>query len=304
MAESQLTILALDDWSDGAERHFDADTFPLGITARKARPDAGSTGGSRHAGGSGGGLTRVAAAGESFAIPQTRLTVMGSEWSLVPPEIGVIAARLQLAQVTLVEALGRMPLMGVKTGANEAFFLDVVTERDDVLITTDGVRVPRAHVRRCVRGRDVRAWIANDSLWMLWPPRDGWKKTPRWLQRHATARGVDPESLRLQYVRPEHDGIKVVWKDLSRGLRAAVAGVAIIPNQTLYLLDAATPEEADVVAALLNSTIVNALALCITERAKDRHYRYFGRTIARIPLPRLRPADTALPRLAPCGSPA
>jgi hypothetical protein len=54
------------------------------------------------------------------------------------------------------------------------------------------------------------------------------------------------------------------------------------------------------VAALLNCTIVNALALCITERAKDRHYRYFGRTIARIPLPRLMPADAAWPRLARC----
>ncbi len=163
MAESQLTILALDDWSDGAQRHFDADTFPLGITARKARPDAGSTGGSRRIGGSVGSMTRVTAAGEPFAIPQSRLTVMGSEWSLVPPEIGVIAARLQLAHVPLVDALGRMPLMGVKTGANDAFFLDVVTERDDVLITADGVRVPRAHARRCIRGRDVRAWIVEED---------------------------------------------------------------------------------------------------------------------------------------------
>ncbi|HKB78538.1 MAG TPA: hypothetical protein VKH35_02365, partial [Thermoanaerobaculia bacterium] len=33
------------------------------------------------------------------------------------------------------------------------------------------------------------------------------------------------------------------------------------------------------------STIVNALAVMVAERAKDHHYRYFARTISRIPLP-------------------
>src|SRR5262249_38895807 len=151
------------------------------------------------------------------------------------------------------------------------------------------------HARRCIRGRDVRPWMASDSVWMLWPPRDGWRRPPRWLQRHAEARGVDAASLRLQYVRPEHDGLKVVWKDLSRGLRAAVVPATTVPNQTLYLLDATSPEEADVIAAMLNSTVVNALTLCIAERAKDFHFRYFGRTVARIPLPRVKPDDLAWP---------
>jgi hypothetical protein len=225
---------------------------------------------------------------------------MGSEWSLVPPEIGAVAARLRLAHVSLAEALGRMPLMGVKTGANEAFFLDVVEERADAVITADGVRVPLAHARRCIRGRDVRPWIAKESVWMLWPPRRGWRKPPQWLHRHAAARGVDPAALRLQYVRPEHDGLKVVWKDLSRGLRAAVAPASAVPNQTLYLLDATSDDEADVLAALLNSTIANALTVCIAERAKDHHFRYFGRTVARIPLPVVKPDDPAWPRLARC----
>lgn len=286
MAQSELAIVALDDWSDTAQRHFDADTFPLGITVRKAGEAPAST--------------VICASGESFEIPQARLTVMGSEWSLIPPEIGDIALRLRTAHAPLAEALGRMPLMGVKTGANEAFFLDVVEERAGSLITTDGVRVPVAHARRCIRGRDVRPWIAKESVWMLWPPRRGWRKPPRWLERHAEARGVEPASLRLQYVRPEHDGLKVVWRDLSRGLQAAVASATSIPNQTLYLLDATSDDEADVLAALLNSTIVNALALCIAERAKDFHFRYFGRTVARIPLPRVTPADEAWPRLARC----
>ena len=58
-----------------------------------------------------------------------------------------------------------------------------------------------------------------------------------------------------------------------------------MPNQTLYALEAASRDEANAIAALLNSTIVNALAVVTAERAKDFHYRYFARTIARIPLP-------------------
>ena len=59
----------------------------------------------------------------------------------------------------------------------------------------------------------------------------------------------------------------------------------LVPNQTLYALEAASHDEANAIAEILNSTIVNALAIITAERAKDYHYRYFGRTIARIPLP-------------------
>ena len=286
MAQSELSVVALDDWSDGARRHFDADTFPLGITTRKRR-DANN-------------CVEVTASGRSFQLSQASLNVLGSEWSLVPPEIGTLVARLHAQHLPLAAALGRRPVMGVKTGANDAFFLDVAEERDEVLITRDNVRVPRDCARRVIRGRDVRRWSATESLWMLWPPRDGWKKPPKWLERHAAARGVAAASLRLQSVRPEHAGVKVVWKDLSRGLRAATARAEAVPNQTLYLIDASSPEEAGVLSALLNSTIVNALALCIAERAKDFHYRYFGRTVARIPLPHLTSSDGAWSRLLRC----
>ena len=135
---------------------------------------------------------------------------------------------------------------------------------------------------------------------MLWPPPGGWRKPPRWLLRFAAARAIDVANLRLSYVRPEHAGMKVVWKDLSRGLIAAVADESLIPNQTLYVLDAVSLDEAHVIAALLNSTIVNCLTICIAERAKDFHFRYFGRTLARVPFPHITPRDDAWVRLARC----
>jgi len=286
-ARSKANIVALDDWSSDAHRHFDADTFPLGITLA-------------HRNGSEPPSISITSAGESFALPSNALTIGGTEWSLLPPDVHAIVARIHAMHSPLAETLGRVPVMGVKTGDNDAFFLDVKRVRANAVETTDGLHIPLTSVCRCARGRDVRRWKIADPPWMLWPPAGGWRKPPKWVERFAEARGVDVETLRLKYVRPEHVGIKVVWKDLSRGFCAAFLedsirlgerNIPLVPNQTLYSLDASTTEEAHVLAALLNSTIVNVLATSIAERAKDFYFRYFGRTVARLPLPTVAPAS-------------
>jgi hypothetical protein len=293
-AAACANIVALDDWSSDAHRHFDADTFPLGITLAQrngAPPPA---------------TISITSAGESFALPSGALTIGGTEWSLLPPDVHAIVARIHATHSPLAETLGRVPLMGVKTGDNDAFFLDVKRVRANAVETTDGLHIPLTSVCRCVRGRDVRRWTIADAPWMLWPPAGGWRKPPRWVERFAEARGAGVETLRLKYVRPEHVGIKVVWKDLSRGFCAAVLedsfrlgerNIPLVPNQTLYSLDASTIEEAHVLAALLNSTIVNVLTITIAERAKDFYFRYFGRTVARVPLPKVAPASEPWTRL-------
>jgi adenine-specific DNA-methyltransferase len=293
-AVANLTVLALDDWSSDARRHFEADTFPLGITLAHrdaARPAS---------------CVSITSGGESFALPVSALSVSGAEWALLPPGIQTILARIHASHPPLASTLDRAPMMGVKTGDNGAFFLDVKRIRGNALETTDGLHIPLTAVCRCVRGRDVRRWQVAEPAWMLWPPAGGWRQPPRWAVRLAEARGVGVETLKLSYVRPEHVGIKVVWKDLSRGLCAAVLEdsirtgerrIPLVPNQTLYSLDAASLDEAQVLAALLNSTIVNVLAVAIAERAKDFFFRYFGRTVARLPLPAVTPSSDSWARL-------
>jgi hypothetical protein len=272
-------VTALDDWSDDPRRRrwFAADTFPLGVLC--GRPSE---------------RVHVSAAGESFQLPRAELSVgcASSEWALVPPAASSIMQRLRAAHPPLEEALARRPLMGVKTGDNSNFFLDVVSVGSTHLTTADEIRVPLDAVCRCVRGRDLRRWRVDASQWMLWPPREGWRKPPKWLEKLAAARGTDPEAFRLSFVRAEHVGIKVAWKDLSRGMSAAVLPDVVhingrpfplVPNQTLYAIDAVSLDEAYLIAAVLNSTIVNALLVSVAERAKDAHYRYFGRTIAALP---------------------
>lgn len=285
-AASAAEIVALDDWSSDAKRHFDADTFPLGITLARRNGAPRRT------------CISITSDRDSFSVSSAALTLGASEWSLLPPDVHAIVARIHAGFAPLAETLGRTPVMGVKTGDNDAFFLDVKRVRAKAVETTDGLHIPLTAVCRCVRGRDVQRWQVAEPAWMLWPPAGGWRKPPRWVEQLAEARGVEVEVLRLPGIRPEHVGIKVVWKDLSRGLNAAVLegtlrigdrGIPLVPNQTLYALDAASVEEACVLAALLNSTVVNVLAIAVAERAKDFYFRYFGRTIARLPLPVVAP---------------
>lgn len=294
-------VFAIDDWSDDPRRRkwFEADTFPLGITCVAA--------------GAGGRPVQVLASGESFALSARDLAVStpSSEWALVPPDVLSILRRLRETNPTLELALGRKPFMGVKTGDNRSFFLEAQAIRKGELITTDGLRIPLSAVCRCVRGRDLQRWEVAASQWMLWPPsrgrRGGKAMPPAWLKRLAAARGLEPEDFRLSFVKPEHVGIKVAWKDLSRGVAAAVLPdlvhideqpFPLVPNQTLYAIDCVSLDEAYATSAILNSTIAGALLVAVAERAKDAHYRYFGRTVGALPWPDASAEQARLVRLA------
>ncbi|HEV8658241.1 MAG TPA: N-6 DNA methylase [Thermoanaerobaculia bacterium] len=268
-AQEQLSLLELIDWTGDARRFFNADTFPLGVVARRGSAD----------------VVRVTTDSESYDIAQHELCIAGTEWALVPPDVASILRRIATDHAPLIDALGRRPTMGVKTGDNQRFFVEGSTIEEGQLVTSDGARIPMTALCRCVRGRDLRRWTTSESQWMLWPPAAGWKDAPEWMR-----------NLRLAYVRPEHVGVKVAWKDVSRGMAAAVLpdvvhidghAVPLVPNQTLYSIDAVSLDEAYVIAAILNSTIADAFLLATAERAKDDHYRYFGRTVARLPFPRI-----------------
>jgi hypothetical protein len=282
------SLVAVEDWSGEATRWFDADTFPLGVTIRKGGSHATSV------------ALRVD--GQTYAVNRSTLTrkMPGAPWSLIPPDCAEIVGRLDREIPPLEQRLGRQPIMGVKTGRNSSFFLEIERRNGNLIDVRSGAVVPAAALARCIRGRDVKAWTVLRSSWMLWPPHEGWSRTPRWLNQVAEVRGLDPAECRLAFVKPQHAGIKVVWKDLSRRLSAAVVPpfesidgqqFCLVPNQTLYCLSAQTEDEAHVLSAIFNSVVFAALALSRADRAKDRHYRYFARTVAAVPLPEVKPGS-------------
>jgi hypothetical protein len=212
---------------------------------------------------------------------------------IVASPIRAVLERLGREHPPLCDAIGH-PVMGVKTGANSAFFVEPEIDWDREEAIVDGVPVPLSDLARVVRGRDLARWRAVDSLWMLRP-----RTRAPWVAALSAARrtaSLPP----LAYERREHRGWKVVWKDVSRGLVAAPLApsremgrtrVALVPNQTLYCVPVPAEAHAWIGAAVLNSIVAEASALAVADRAKDFHYRYFGRTVARIPVPALSPAE-------------
>lgn len=98
----------------------------------------------------------------AFAVPCTRLGA--APWSLEPPAVETLMAKLRDVGVPLVEYAGAKPLYGIKTGLNEAFLVDTPTR--DRLVAED----PRSAelLRPYLRGQDVRRWRAEwGGLWMI-----------------------------------------------------------------------------------------------------------------------------------------
>ncbi|MFN2443460.1 MAG: Eco57I restriction-modification methylase domain-containing protein [Thermoanaerobaculia bacterium] len=266
-------VVALHDWSDESRELFEADTFPFGVVVEK--------------GGSPGGI-RIVDGGEPFAMPQRRLGSDGGPWMLVRRAPAELLDRIRRRFPRFESVVGR-PAMGVRTGANAAFFVDDVRLiGHPKAANVDGLMMPLDAVVRSTRGRDVQRWNAGDSVWMLWP-----EKRREWVEQWEDWRGLQPGSFRI--ARPAgFDRCKVVWKDVSRRMTAAVLppsriiegeSVPLVPNQTTYTVAVGDEQLAWGVAALLNSTIAGALLVAAADRAKDRHFRYFGRTVAALPSP-------------------
>lgn len=177
----RTTLLALDDWT-GDAAGFDAVVYPSALLAR-------------HAPGPGRELllTLHGARGTtSWSLPLAGLPLdgsIGAPWLLRPPQVRAAFDRVSAAGVPLAQSDFGRPLLGVKSGCNEAFVVnhlaptvDPTSEpdrepdqepgrppSDDAALTHD-VRaaertgtIERALLRPLVRGEHVRAWQRSDD---------------------------------------------------------------------------------------------------------------------------------------------
>ena len=121
------------------------------------------------------------------------------------------------AHAPLGTALGRSPVMGVKTGNNGGFFLEIASVGERHVITADGLEIPFDAVCRCVRGRDIRRWRSEASTWMLWPPGGRNVSTPHWLRELAREFAAWPVVVEVRHgtwQQPQH---LALFRDLGLG---------------------------------------------------------------------------------------
>ncbi len=296
----ESAILTLEDLS-GAAVSFDAAVYPSLLVARKTAPASAS-------------LTRCAvhrrATLFAWRTQSARIPLddtMGSPWILTPPDVRAVFDKLRSAGVPLADTrLGR-PLLGVKSGCNEAF---VVTTAGDQNSATTLIRsgdragdVESALLRPAIKGEHLSPWrCARGGTRVIWTHGDDGRALrtlpPRarsWLG-HYRARletRTDSRASDRWWSLFRTDGAaggspRVVWADVGKRPRAVVLAQDddAVPLNSCYVVRCRNEREALTFAAVLNSDIAAAWLNLVAEPARGGYHRYLGWTLALLPLPR------------------
>jgi hypothetical protein len=106
-----------------------------------------------------------------------------------------------------------------------------------------------------------------------------------------------------------YDRPRVIWGDVGREPRASVldAGNPTVPLNSCYVTRCQDATDAHALAALLNGALARAWLNAVAEPARGGYRRYFGWTVALLPVPvdwsRARDILAPLGERARCGSP-
>ena len=266
---AKATIHRVADLGRDPRADFEATTYPLAIVASRRLPPPG------HA-------VRLGLRSDAPAQPQAAWQE-GSGWLTASPAAQRLARRLAHEHPRLAELV--TPQLGVKTGANLAF-LDPPDEL-------------RPWCRPAIRGRDVRPFTATPGAMLLWPADSRgtpWPRLPAELAEY-----LGREMVRLQRRADQHGGPwwqlfrtraataphRVVWRDLSQELQAAVIhDAAAVPLNSCYVAAVSSATVAESLAAWFNATPIRALARMRAEPAAGGCARFAARTVSALPLPR------------------
>jgi SAM-dependent methyltransferase len=225
---------------------------------------------------------------------------------------------------------------GVNTGgANAVYWVDIVYKRPDGLVVvrniTEGAKVKVEEVTEPIegdllypllRGRDVQRWKAEPSARIIMTyleTRSGprviepsemerrYPNTLRYLRRFESVlkRRADyrhyfePSGKPFYAMMPRPGSFapwKVVWREVSYTLDAAVAGPfdgkPTVPDHTLILIDCASKDEAHYICAALNSAPARLGVQAYIVLHPDPHI------LEHIRIPRFNPKDPVHRRLA------
>jgi hypothetical protein len=213
----------------------------------------------------------------------------GSPWVLLPSPVraafdAVVRAGIPFAHT----AIGR-PMLGVKSGCNEAFIVAPGTVECEM-------------VRPLIRGEHMSQWrVAPSDERIIWTHDESGRplrtlplrtlaRLTRFrheLEQRSDARhGARWWSL-FRTEAADHSRPRVVWSDVARAPKAALLqqGDKSVAINSCYIARCRSLEDALTLTGLLNSQLVAAWLNCIAEPARGGYHRYLGWTMAILPLP-------------------
>ena len=263
----RTSITALATLDESVALGFGAAVYPMALVACRVDPGAEAS-----------TATRLGPADGRCRVPQQLLQAAGP-WVLTPDAVAV-ARHLSRDFPPLAERWE--PQLGVKTGADELYLVD------EALPGT----------RPVVRGRDVDRWQVTPRRHLLWthdasgrplaqlPAATAARLAPHTerLRRRTDYRGGPVwQVFRLALAVARH---RVLWADLARELLAVVPPSEIVPLNTVYGVATSSADDADALAAVLNTRWCTALARLAADPARGGFRRFNARVVGALPLPR------------------
>lgn len=99
---------------------------------------------------------------EGYSVPWERFTA--EAWSLEPPAVDSLMAKIKSVGIPLREFAGVKPCYGIKTGCNKVFLIDENTKKG--IIETD---IKSAEIiKPYLRGQDIKRWNSEwQRSWMI-----------------------------------------------------------------------------------------------------------------------------------------
>ena len=306
----RATVELVEDWSAGSSL-FDAAVYPSAVVARAGAPDDTSAVAraapleiAEHRGG------RRSSWQSSRNLLPALPGDSAAPWILLPPEARAAFERLRQSGVPLAESAFGAPMLGVKTGCNDAFCVRATTGRGALTAVAAGERtglIETGLLRPLLRGEDVES-VPDAALGelMLWTHDESGAPLRR-LPRHA-ASWLAPHETRLRTrtdLRPgmpwwalfrtasaKCDRARLVWADVSRSprLRVLAPGDRSVALNSCYVLACTTPDDAHALAMLLKSPPCAAWLHALAEPARGGYLRHLAWTVALLPVPRNWPA--------------
>ncbi len=244
----------------------------------------------------------------------------GTPWILLPPPARNAFECIRSVGIPFSSSGFGRPLLGVKTGYNEAYVVHFDGIEHGVASISTGNRhglIEREMLRSLVRGETLDTWgTTGRREYLVWPHGDNnlpLNELPplarRWLlpfrdqlAGRADLHGRSPWWTLFRTESARRERARVVWADFGISPRAMVVepGNSIVPLNTCYAVSCDTLADAHGLAALLNSSLVSAWLNVVAEPARGGYRRYLGWTMSLLPLPS--EWGWARERLAPLGA--
>ena len=303
-------IVLIEDLTQ-ARSQFDAAVYPSLLVARR-RIESSQSQGATAANQAADDRIRVTirsdGASRTWRCPPHRLSVdgtAGSPWLLLPGPVRKSFDRMTRSAAPFgISRFGR-PLLGVKTGCNDAYLVRVDSIDGDMARISSRERageIEREMLRPVIRGETLGQWtLTGRTEYLVWPHCDDGstrRELPplarRWLLPHRDQliKRSDLHESRLWWsvfrresANPERP--RVMWADFGLRPRAIVvdAGERHVALNTCYVVLCRTTTDAHALAAILNGPLAAAWLNAIAEPARGGYRRYLGWTMALLPVP-------------------